>query len=71
MLVKDLIEKLKTLDQDKEIKTVWAGGYEYEESTSSDVEIQLYEDTRIVRDNGTSYFDIGNDTDDTDFYLIQ
>lgn len=71
MKVKDLIEKLKLLDQDKEIKTVVASGYEYEEQTSSVINIDTYESTRKSWRDGTTYFDIDNEDDNTDFYLIK
>jgi len=46
MKVKDLIEQLKALDQDKKIKVVVAGGCEYDEETCSDIDIKNYEDTK-------------------------
>jgi hypothetical protein len=70
MKVKELIEKLRILDQEKEIKIVIVSGYEYEESTCLDIDIDKYSDTAETNVNGETYFPIDDDGEDNDFYLI-
>lgn len=72
MKVKDLIIELQKLDQEKEIKVVKAGGYEYEEWTEEDIEIVKYEDTkRETVTKGKYYYPVDDCTTNKDFYLLQ
>lgn len=60
MKVKELIKLLSELDQEKEIKTVMAGGYECEEETA-DIEVVPYKNVKRC---------VTNWQDHEDFYLI-
>ena len=74
MKVKELIALLNTLDQEKEIKAVWASGYEYEEETSTEISILPYKETATHLNGGGFYYSVeDNNFADTekDFYLIQ
>lgn len=61
MKVKELIEKLSQLDQEKEIKMTIASGWECEETADEGIEISEY----ALRADTVS-----NNDDNEDFYLI-
>ena len=70
MKVKDLINKLKELDQEKNIKLVSANGYEYDEEAVSNCFIHEYKDTQQITLN-YKYFPVENyEEDGDDFYLL-
>jgi len=75
MKVKELIEILSKLDQEKNIKTVVADGYEYKDETGTP-EVREYKEFWIASNNGGYYGiemafdDPDRDNDNTDFYVL-
>jgi hypothetical protein len=73
MKVKELIELLSGLDQEKEIKAISACGYEYEEETS-DFKVVQYKETlqSIIDRNGVErkISGVTNWEDNEEFYII-
>ena len=74
MKVKELITILNTLDQEKEIKTTLANGYEFEESTSKNIIIDKYKEFPYSKRGDREYYAVSDryskDTE-KDFYLIR
>jgi len=75
MKVKELIQLLSTLDQEKEIKGVSVSGYEYEEQTSTEFYVKEYEKMinhcRNEKNNESwTYADVDDDGENKDFYLL-
>lgn len=71
MKVKELIELLQTLDPEKEIKTVVAFGWEYEEETNANIEVVPYESTKNVNPDGHVWYHAQDHSDNKDFYLLK
>ena len=75
MKVKELIEMLSKLDQEKNIKTVVASGHEYEEETG-EPEVREYKEFWHESNYGGYYGvdmafgDPDRDNDNTDFYVL-
>lgn len=75
MKVRELIDRLKQLDQDKEIKFTEVHGYDWTDAVSNSVYIELYKDTEdtYIRKDGTidKYHRVEKDYDvEDDFYLL-
>lgn len=77
MKVKELINILSKLDQEKEIKIIIAHGYECEEETSEEIEIKEYKDLWIKNQCGIEndklgrgFYEVDDDSNNKDFYII-
>lgn len=75
MKVKELIELLNKLDQEKEIKCVSGSGYEYEEQTSKEFYVKEYEKMinhchNSKTNESWTYADVDDDGQNKDFYLL-
>lgn len=76
MTVKELIEKLQTLDQEKEIRIQAGAGYECEDVVEKTFDVKHYEETqKICTDNEGNethrYYALDNYQDkEKDFYIL-
>ena len=68
MTVRELIEKLSQLDQDKQIKGVSAYGWEFEEETTEEIDVVEYKDTK---DEICDFYPVNDNGENKDFYIIR